>query len=71
MANRSAAGFGKVMSVTSATFLSTGTRAYASCGRYRFKSQLAVVGPVELWATRQRRPSAAANPHRRSSASEP
>jgi len=63
MANRSAAGFGKVMSVTSATFLSTGTRAYASCGRYRFKSQLAVVGPVELWATRQRRPSAAANPH--------
>ena len=35
MANRSAAGFGKVMSVTSATFLSTGTRAYASCGRYR------------------------------------
>ena len=27
-----------------------------------FKSILTVVGPVELWATRERRPSAAANP---------
>src|SRR5690348_14228962 len=27
-----------------------------------FKSLVTVVGPVELWATRQRRPSAAANP---------
>ena len=27
-----------------------------------FKSIVIVVGPVELWATRKRRPSAAANP---------
>ena len=27
-----------------------------------FQSIVTVVGPVELWATRQRRPSAAANP---------